>query len=261
MTYLEKNFDKRLDPRKLVHGAKSVISLSYNYYPKKKLKKNNNFLVSKYAYGKDYHFVLKNKLFKLIKRLKEKIGKFNGRVFVDSAPIHERAWAKQGGIGWVGKNSLILNKKHGSFFFLAEIITDLELISDYPVKNYCGTCTKCIDACPTNAIVQPEVIDARKCISYLTIELKDEIPNELNKKLNNWVFGCDICQDVCPWNKFSIFHNEKDFNPDDKLEKMNKKDWIEMTADTFKIIFKNSALKRAKYSGIRKNIKALLNKN
>ena len=260
MSYLEKNFDKRLDPRKLVHGAKSVISMSYNYYPKKNLKTKNNFLISKYAYGKDYHYIIKNKLQILLSKLKEKVGNINGRVFVDSAPVHERAWAKQSGIGWVGKNSLILNKKYGSFFFLAEIISDLELEPDYPIKDHCGKCTKCMDACPTNAIIQPEVVDGSKCISYLTIELKEEIPKRLQNNLEDWIFGCDICQDVCPWNKFSIFHNEKEFYPNQKLKKMTKDNWIEMTEETFKIIFKNSAIQRTKFKGIKKNIKAVLNK-
>ena len=261
MSYLEKNFDKRLDPTKLVPGAKSVISLSYNYYPKKKMKSKSKFLISKYAYGKDYHFVIKKKLYVLLERLKEKIGQINGRVFVDSAPVHERAWAKQSGIGWIGKNSLILNKKYGSFFFLAEMITDLELVHDYPIKNYCGTCTRCIDNCPTNAIVKAQVINASKCISYLTIELKDEIPNEFNNKLNDWIFGCDICQDVCPWNKFSIFHDEKDFILNNEIEKLSDKDWIEMTEETFKKIFKASPLKRANYKGINKNLRAVLKNN
>ena len=257
MSYLEKNIDKRLDPRLLVPGSKSVISLSYNYFPPKKLIEENNFIISKYAYGKDYHKVLKKKLKKLFASIREKIGKIEGRVFVDSAPIHERAWAKLSGLGWVGKNSLLINKNKGSYFFLAEIICDLELEYDEPVLNRCGSCTRCIDACPTDAITEAQVIDAKKCISYLTIENKENIPEELNGSLTDSIFGCDICQDVCPWNKRSTPHNEKEFLPNKELQKLKRKDWIELTEETFNKIFEGSAVKRTKYKGLTRNIKAL----
>ncbi len=257
MSYLEKNIDKRLDPRLLVPGSKSVISLSYNYFPPKKLIDENNFIISKYAYGKDYHKVLKKKLKKLFARIREKMGEIEGRVFVDSAPIHERAWAKLSGLGWVGKNSLLINKNKGSYFFLAEIICDLELEYDEPVLNRCGSCTRCIDACPTDAITEAQVIDANKCISYLTIENKESIPEELRGSLNDSIFGCDICQDVCPWNKRSTPHNEKEFIPNKELKKLKRKDWIELTEETFNKIFEGSAVKRTKYKGLTRNIKAL----
>ena len=256
MNYLEKNLDKRLDPRKLVPGAQSVISLSYNYFPKEKIDKKNNFILSKYAYGKDYHKVIRKKLKILFNYMKEKIGDVDGRVFVDSAPVHERAWAKLSGIGWIGKNSLLINERKGSYFFLAEIICDLELKYDTITKDRCGKCTKCIDACPTDAITSAQVIDANKCISYLTIENKKEIPNELKSNLNDAIFGCDICQDVCPWNKFSRPHKEDSFKPKKELSSLRKRDWIELTEDTFNKIFEGSAVKRAKYEGIIRNIKA-----
>ena len=257
MSYLERNFDKRLDPTKLVPGAKSVISLSYNYFPPKKLISENNFIISKYAYGKDYHKVLRSKLKKLFTKIRDKIGEVEGRVFVDSAPIHERAWAKLSGIGWIGKNSLLINKNQGSYFFLAEIICDLDLEYDEPVLNRCGNCTRCIDACPTDAITQAQVIDAKKCISYLTIENKEKIPKELRGSINNSIFGCDICQDVCPWNKKSVPHNEKEFIPKKELRDLKKKDWIELTEDTFNKIFEGSAVKRTKFQGLKRNIKAV----
>jgi len=257
MSYLERNFDKRLDPTKLVPGAKSVISLSYNYFPPKKLISENNFIISKYAYGKDYHKVLRNKLKKLFTKIRDKIGEVEGRVFVDSAPIHERAWAKLSGVGWIGKNSLLINKNQGSYFFLAEIICDLDLEYDEPVLNRCGNCTRCIDACPTDAITKAQVIDANKCISYLTIENKEKIPKELRGSINNSIFGCDICQDVCPWNKKSVPHNEKEFIPKKELRDLKKKDWIELTEDTFNKIFEGSAVKRTKFQGLKRNIKAV----
>ena len=256
MSYLEKNIDKRLDPRILVPESKSIISLTYNYYPPKKLINKNNFIISKYAYGRDYHKVLKKKLKKLLNNMKEKIGNIEGRVFVDSAPVHERAWAKLSGLGWIGKNSLLINKDVGSYFFIAEIICDLELEYDVPVSDRCGNCTRCIDACPTNAITQAQVIDSNKCISYLTIENKDSIPKELKNEMNQSIFGCDICQDICPWNRFSTPHNEKEFLPNQKLKKLRKKDWIELTEETFNRIFEGSAIKRAKYKGLKKNINA-----
>ena len=258
MDYLNKNFDKRLDPRKLVHGSKSVISLTYNYYPPKKLVRKNNFIISKYAYGKDYHKILKKKLRKLFFFMKENIGNIEGRVFVDSAPVHERAWAKLSGLGWIGKNSLLINKKMGSYFFIAEIISDLDLEYDSPVSDMCGKCTRCIDACPTDAITKAQVIDAQKCISYLTIENKKKIPKELQKNMNGYIFGCDICQEVCPWNRFSKPHNEESFLPNKEIKKYRKKDWIELTEETFNVIFKGSAIKRTKYKGLKRNIKVYL---
>ena len=256
MSYLEKNIDKRLNPTILVPGSKSVISLAFNYFPPKKLIDNNNFIISKYAYGKDYHKVLKKKLKKLFFLMREKIGNIEGRVFVDSAPIHERAWAKLSGLGWIGKNSLLINKNQGSFFFLAEIICDLELEYDEPVLNRCGNCSRCIDACPTDAITKAQVINAKKCISYLTIENKDNIPEELKDSMNNSIFGCDICQDVCPWNKNSKPHEEIEFLPKKNLRKLRKKDWVELTEETFDRIFEGSAIKRTKYKGLKRNIRA-----
>lgn len=257
MSYLERNFDKRLDPTKLVPGAKSIISLTFNYFPTKKKFNDNSFLISKYAYGKDYHIIIKDKLKELFSQMKKEVGDIEGRVFVDSAPIHERAWAKISGLGWIGKNSLLLNKKMGSYFFLAELICDLDLEYDSTVSDHCGSCTKCIDACPTDAITQAQVVDANRCISYLTIENKNEIPKELSKSFNNYIFGCDICQDVCPWNRFSTSHNEKEFLPKEEFSKMSKKDWQELTHETFNKIFKNSAVKRAKFQGLKRNIKAV----
>lgn len=260
MKYLEQNFDKRLDPRLLVPGAKSIISLLYNYYPQKNLAKDSNLKIAKYAYGEDYHFVVKDKLKVFVQRLREKIGEVNGRAFVDSAPVHERAWAAKSGLGWIGKNSLLLNKNSGSFFFLSELIIDLELEYDGPVKDYCGTCTACMDACPTDAIPEPYVVDGSKCISYFTIELKDEIPAEVKGKFENWIFGCDICQDVCPWNRFSRPHNESRFDPHPDLEGMNRTDWEEITEGVFQKLFKKSAVKRAKYAGLKRNIDFLKEK-
>tara|TARA_B100001109_G_scaffold251531_1_gene246173 strand:- start:79 stop:996 length:918 start_codon:yes stop_codon:yes gene_type:complete len=257
MSYLERNIDKRLDPTLLVPGSKSVISLAFNYFPPKKLIENNNFIISKYAYGKDYHKVLKKKLKKLLFLMRERIGDIEGRVFVDSAPIHERAWAKLSGLGWVGKNSLLINKNQGSYFFLAEIICDLELEYDEPVLNRCGNCSRCIDACPTGAITKAQVINAKKCISYLTIENKDNIPEELNDSMNNSIFGCDVCQDVCPWNKNSKPHEEIEFLPKKNLKKLRKKDWVELTEETFDRIFEGSAIKRTKYKGLKRNIRAV----
>lgn len=260
MGYLENHFDKRLDPTKLVDGAKSVISLVYNYFPEKDLASDKGYKVAKYAYGKDYHFVIKDKLKTFFQSMQETIHlDIEGRVFVDSAPVHERAWAAKSGLGWIGKNSLLLNKQMGSFFFLAEIICDLELIADSPVKDHCGTCTRCIDACPTDAIPQPYVIDASRCISYLTIELKDELPSGFKGEMEGWIFGCDICQDVCPWNKFSIPHKEHAFQPHSDLSDMKKADWEELTEETFRVIFKNSAVKRTKYKGLKRNIDFMSN--
>lgn len=254
MSYMANHFDKRLDPRKLVEGAKSVISLLYNYYPGKELAKNGNYKIAKYAYGEDYHFVIKRKLKTFLKLIQDEIGEVDGRVFVDSAPVHERAWAKKSGLGWVGKNSLILNKEKGSYFFIAELIIDLELEYDSAIGDYCGSCIKCIEACPTDAIHTPYVVDASKCISYFTIELKDEIPGAYKGKFEDWIFGCDICQDVCPWNRFSQSHKEPAFEPHPDLDKMDRGDWEELTEEVFRKVFKKSAVKRTKFSGLKRNI-------
>ena len=253
MKYMENYFDKRLDPTKLVEGAKSIISLAYNYYP-------NNFQkkgipkISKYAYGKDYHYVIKEKLKQLLSYIKEEVGEVYGRVFVDSAPILEKAWASKSGIGWVGKNSNLITKQVGSYYFLAELIIDLDLDYDTIETDHCGECTACIDSCPTEAIVEPYVVDGSKCISYFTIELKENIPNEFKGKFNDWIFGCDICQDVCPWNKFSKPHKEPLFNPSSKTMDMSEKQWQEITEETFNKIFKKSPLKRAGYNGLKRNL-------
>lgn len=257
MHYLENYFDKRLDPTRLVPGAKSVISLLYNYYPQKDLAPQSALKVAKYAYGEDYHLVIKDKLKIFLDEIREKIGEVHGRAFVDSAPVMERAWAKRSGLGWIGKNSLLLNREMGSFFFLAELIIDLELDYDGPVKDYCGTCTACMDACPTEAIPAPYVVDGSKCISYFTIELKEEIPAEVKGKFENWVFGCDICQDVCPWNRFSKPHHESRFNAHPDLEKMSQQDWREITDEVFEKLFKKSAVKRTKLSGLKRNVEFL----
>ena len=254
MAYMENHFDMRLDPRKLVEGAKSVISLSYNYFTSEKQSDSLAPKISKYAYGEDYHFVVKSKLKSLLAIIQKEIGNVNARVFVDSAPIMEKALAQQSGLGWIGKNANLINQQNGSFFFLAEIIIDIDLSYDAPVTDHCGTCTKCIDACPTEAIVAPYVVDGSKCISYFTIELKNEFPKEVKGKFDNWMFGCDICQDVCPWNKFAKPHQEKLFEPSMALLSMNKKEWEEITAETFLVLFKNSTVKRTKFEGLKRNI-------
>lgn len=255
MSYMENHFDKRLDPRKLVDGARSVISLSLNYYTDQLQIDPEAPKISRYAYGEDYHFVIKNKLRSLIESITENIGEVNGRAFVDSAPVLDKAWAKKSGLGWIGKNSNLINKTAGSYFFLAEIITDLDLDYDIaPSKDHCGTCTKCIDACPTEAIVAPYIVDGSKCISYLTIELKNEIPSEFKGKMDNWMFGCDICQDVCPWNKFSVLNTEPSFAPNQDLLQIKSEEWQEITQDIFNKVFKNSAVKRTKFSGLKRNI-------
>ena len=255
MSYLENHFDKRLDPTLLVPGAKSVVSLIYNYYPQQNLEQPDGFKVAKYAYGEDYHFVVKDKLKILLEDIQREIGEVQGRAFVDSAPVMERAWAKRSGIGWVGKNSLLLNKQMGSFFFLAELIIDLDLNYDSPVKDFCGTCTACMDACPTDAIPEPYVVDGSKCISYFTIELKEEIPADVRGKFQNWIFGCDICQDVCPWNSFSKPHQEDRFNANPQLASMAKQEWKEITNDVFEVLFKKSPVKRTKLDGLKRNIR------
>lgn len=254
MSYMQNYFDKRLDPRLLVPGAKSVISLLLNYYPSEKQVDDTAPKISKYAYGKDYHLVIKEKLNLLLEFIKENIGEVDGRAFVDSAPVLDKAWAKKGGLGWIGKNSNLINKSSGSFYFIAELIVDLDLEYDGAVKDYCGTCTKCIDECPTDAIVAPYVVDGSKCISYFTIELKENIPNDVKGKFNNWMFGCDICQDVCPWNSFSKPHSEPHFLANSELLGMKKQDWEELTEETFKRVFKDSAVKRTKFAGLKRNI-------
>jgi epoxyqueuosine reductase len=255
MQYMENYFDKRLDPRLLVDGARSVISLGLNYFTDEQQADPLSPKISKYAYGDDYHYVIKDKLKQLLTVIQAKIGEVNGRAFVDSAPVLDKAWAKKAGLGWIGKNTNLISKKVGSFFFLAELIIDLELDYDIaPTADHCGTCTACIDACPTEAIVAPYVVDGSRCISYLTIELKNEIPAEFNGKMDNWMFGCDVCQDVCPWNKFSVLHSEPAFKPKPELLGLSKKDWEEITEDVFQTVFKNSAVKRTKFKGLKRNI-------
>lgn len=257
MGYLENHFDKRLDPTLLVPGAKSVVSLLYNYFPEKEIASSGGYKVAKYAYGEDYHFVVKEKLRELVDEIGIHIGEVHGRVFVDSAPVMERAWAKKSGLGWIGKNSLLLNREAGSFFFLAEMILDLDLEYDGPVKDYCGTCTACMDACPTDAIPEPYVVDGSRCISYFTIELKEEIPAEMKGKFGNWIFGCDICQDVCPWNRFAKPHGQPRFNPTEAFQNMTADDWRELTEEVFQKVFRNSPLKRSKFEGLKRNIRFL----
>ena len=255
MAYMANHFDKRLDPRKLVDGAKSVITLILNYYPEQTLPESASDLkLSKYAYGTDYHFVMKDKLKDLVQMMSEAIGEINGRVFVDSAPVMDKAWAKKSGVGWVGKHTNLINREIGSFFFIGEIICDLELEPDGPIKDYCGTCTRCVDACPTDAIVEPYVVDGSKCISYFTIELKKAIPDEVKGKFNNWIFGCDICQDVCPWNSFAQPHKTPQFEMHPQLKEFTRKDWEEITEELFQEIFRRSAVKRTKLEGLRRNI-------
>ena len=259
MGYMENHFDKRLDPRLLVDDAKSVVTVLLNYFPEDTQLDSEAPKLSKYAYGEDYHFVIKDKLNELVAYIQKEIGEVAGRVFVDSAPVMDKAWAKRSGAGWMGKNTNIIHPKQGSFFFIAELILDLELEPDGPIKDYCGTCTKCIDECPTDAIVEPYVVDGSKCISYLTIELKDAIlPNEFKGKMDNWMFGCDICQDVCPWNRFSKPHTESRFKPHDNLLHLTKNDWKDLTQEVFGDLFKNSAVKRTKFDGLKRNIDFIL---
>ncbi len=257
MQYMENHFDKRLNPTLLVDGAKSVISLSYNYFPKVKIDEINNFKISKYAYGEDYHEVIKDILKNMVAELQEEIGEFGFRVFVDSAPVLEKAWARKSGLGWVGKNANLITKKHGSFYFLAEIICDLELDYDLAVTDHCGSCRACIDACPTQAIVSDRIVDGSKCISYATIELKNEIPDYFNGKMDDWMFGCDVCQDVCPWNRFSAPTLQEKFAPNFQKLNFRKNEWKELTQELFSEIFKKSAVKRTKFSGLMRNINLL----
>lgn len=262
MHYLEDHFDNRVDPTKLVPGAKSVISLLFNYAPKEVIPSEENYKIARYAYGKDYHNFVKRKLRKLLRDLREEIGEINGRVFLDAEPVLERDWAKRSGLGWTGKNTLLINKETGSYYFIAELISDLELDFDAPIKDYCGSCTRCIDACPTEAISPSGyIVDSGKCISYLTIELKEAIPEGFKNKMEDWIFGCDICQEVCPWNKFSVANKEDRLTPKEGLKDMRKRDWEEITHEVFDEIFFGSALKRTKFEGIKRNIAFAKNEN
>ena len=257
MHYMENHFDKRLDPTILVPGAKSVVSLLLNYHTDVKQVDPNAPKLSSYAFGQDYHTVIKDKLKLLLERLKIHIGDIEGRVFVDSAPVMDKAWAAKAGLGWVGKNTNLISKKVGSFFFIAEMIIDLELAYDLPVADHCGSCTACIDACPTAALTTPYQIDGSKCISYATIELKEAIPSSFKDKMEGWMFGCDICQTVCPWNRFATPHQEAAFQPKEELLSLTAKDWQELTEETFKRVFQKSAVKRAKFKGLKRNIRFL----
>lgn len=256
MSYMENHFDKRLDPRKLVPGAKSVVSLLYNYFPES-TQESGSYKISKYAYGEDYHFVVRDKLKELMAHINEAVGSVQGRVFVDSAPVLEKAWAVKSGLGWLGKNTNLISKQTGSFFFLAELIIDLDLPQDGPVTDHCGQCTACIDACPTQAIIAPYVLDGSKCISHLTIELKSEIPSDFSGHMDDWMFGCDVCQDVCPWNRFSKPHSETRFKPKPELLNKDKTQWRELTQEVFGQLFDKSAVQRTKYKGLMRNIKFL----
>ena len=256
MSYMENHFDKRLDPTKLVPDSKCVISLLLNYFPSE-IQIADSYKISKYAYGTDYHFVIKDKLKQLLTFISDEIGEVHGRAFVDSAPVLDKVWAAKSGLGWMGKHSNLLTKQVGSFYFIAELIVDLDLDYDMPVTDHCGACTACIDACPTEAIVAPYVVDGSKCISYFTIELKNEIPSNIRGQFDDWIFGCDVCQDVCPWNRFSRSHNEPLFNANPELLSMTKKDWEEITKDVFQQLFQKSAVKRTKYSGLKRNINFL----
>lgn len=285
MAYMANHFDLRLDPRKLVPGARSVISLAYNYFTPPKQTDPEAPKLSTYAYGRDYHKVVKQRLKPLMAFMKERFGDVGMRAFVDSAPVMEKAWAQRAGVGWVGKNGNVIRKpgapgtgmpdarslaaarpsalRHdgggGSFFFLCEIITDLELEPDAPATDHCGTCRRCIDACPTDAIIQPYVVDGSRCISYFTIELKEAIPQEMKGRFENWTFGCDICQQVCPWNRFSTTHTEPDFAPSPKLMGLSRDEWHGMTEVLFEELFERSAVKRTKFEGLKRNLRFLNN--
>jgi epoxyqueuosine reductase len=254
MQWMENHYDKRLDPTLLVPGAKSVVSLLLNYFPEKEPQHPDAPKISRYAYGKDYHTVMKDKLYVLLQKIRDEIGEVDGRCFVDSAPVMERAWAKKSGLGWIGKHSLLLTKSTGSFYFIGELIIDLDLAPDNSVADYCGSCTRCMDACPTDAIPEPYVVDSNRCISHLTIEYKEAIPSWFSDKMDNWAFGCDICQEVCPWNRFSKPHTEKAFDPHPDLLQMNKSEWMEITEEVFREIFRQSAVKRTKYTGLKRNL-------
>ena len=256
MGYLANHFDKRLDPTKLLPGAKSVITLLYNYYPSE-LQSSGDAKIAKYAYGEDYHTVLKHKCKEMMQLIEAQIGKVEGRAFTDSAPVMERAWAERSGLGWIGKHGLLINKGHGSFFFIAELILDLECTYDSPIKDYCGSCTACIDACPTDAILPNKTLNASQCMSYLTIELKEAIPSEFKGKMDHWAFGCDICQDVCPWNRFSKPNQEARFEILPEIQKFKHADWMEITEDVFENVFSKSAIKRTKFKGFMRNLNFL----
>lgn len=262
MKYMENYFELRVDPSRLVPGAKSVITLLKNYFPSGQ-QTGDSVKIAKYAYGKDYHEVIREKMKDFLHTIQEEIGEIHGRGFVDSAPVLERSWAQRSGLGWIGKNGNLLTKESGSFFFIATLITDLELEYDDPfAKDLCGTCTKCIDACPTEAILPDKVINGSQCISYFTIELKDMlIPGELKGKFDNWAFGCDICQDVCPWNRFSKPTNEMEFTPIPEVLNLSSKEWEAMTEETFRKVFKHSAINRTKWKGMQRNIKFILANN
>lgn len=257
MHYMENHFDKRLDPRILVPGAKSVVSLLLNYYPKQQQQDPSAPKISKYAYGEDYHFVIKHKLKDLLRFIQDNIGEVSGRVFVDSAPVLDRAWAKRSGLGWVGKNANLIHPQAGSYFFIAELIIDLDLLPDGPIRDYCGTCTACIDACPTEAIVEPYQVDGSKCISYFTIELKEAIPEGFKGQFEDWAFGCDICQEVCPWNRFSQPHQEPSLMPKPGLLEMKHQDWEDITEEVFREVFRKSAVKRTGFKGLKRNLEFL----
>jgi|TARA_B110000459_G_scaffold139226_1_gene151854 epoxyqueuosine reductase len=256
MSYMANHFDKRLDPTLLVPDSKSVVSLLLNYFPEE-TQTNETYKISKYAFGEDYHFVIKDKLKQLLNFIQNEIGEVHGRAFTDSAPVLDKAWAAKSGLGWIGKHSNLITKSNGSFYFIAELIIDLELDYDYAVTDHCGSCTACLDACPTQAITEPYVVDGSKCISYFTIELKNEIPSDMKGKFDDWMFGCDICQDVCPWNRFSKPHKEPLFNTSKELLTMSKKEWEEITEEVFQKTFEKSAVKRTKYSGLIRNINFL----
>ena len=258
MHYMANHFEQRVDPTKLVPGAKSVVSLMYNYYSDAGQEDPDAPRLSRYAYGKDYHFVLKPKLKMLLQHIRDQIGEVNGRCFVDSAPVLERDWARRSGIGWTGKNTMLIHPRTGSYFFLAELIIDLELEPDDPLKDHCGTCRRCIEACPTSAIDSiGYIVDGSKCISYFTIELREALPEYYKGKFENWMFGCDICQEVCPWNRFAQNHREPEFEPHPELLKMTKREWEDLTEETFREVFRNSAVKRAKFEGLKRNIRFL----
>lgn len=253
MKWMENNFEKRVDPTLLVPGAKSVVSLLFNYFPANNYD-NEQVKISKYAYGEDYHFVIKNKLKTFLHKICDSIGDVEGRVFVDSAPVLDRAWAAKSGLGWIGKNSMLISKKRGSFYFIAELIIDLELVADLPTSDHCGTCTACIDACPTDAIVADKVVDSTKCISYLTIELKEQISSSFKDQMKGWAFGCDICQDVCPWNRFATPHKTTAFEAKPALGELHHREWEEFTEEVFKDLFRKTAIKRAGYLKLKENI-------
>jgi len=254
MGYMENNYEKRTDPQKLVRNARSVITFLYNYSAPREMADDCHFKISKYAYGEDYHHVIRNKLYQLVDEIKTKTDDFDFRVFVDSAPVMEKVWAQRSGLGWLGKNTCLINREMGSWLFICEIICSLELNYDQPLPESCGVCTRCIDACPTGALTEPFVLDSNRCISYLTIEFRDALPSKLKEHFDGWIFGCDICQDVCPWNRFSKPHQEPLFNLPEEIRNMNNKDWQQLTEPDFKRIFKNSAIKRTRYDGLMRNI-------